>query len=193
MGIAKILKLFGLYKVNEEYLKAVDEKLEALEEQLGVIANAADSGSRIVDALNAGDTPKAVEVALEFCQIDNEVKELKTIQEKVKKGESIESAVAAAAGPALATELVESTIREVADNCEKIKELGPNIASAGEEVAKKAADLPSALANWSLAEKIGTPEAVNNTVGKAKAVKDGAGEAKTKLEALQKSLKEIKA
>ena len=34
MGVAKLLKLFGLYKVNTAYMKSVDEKLEAVEEDL---------------------------------------------------------------------------------------------------------------------------------------------------------------
>ena len=193
MGIAKILKLVGLYKVNDEYMKPVDEKLEAIQEDLDAVANVADSGFQIVDALNAGDQAKAVEVALEFCKIDDETTELKEIQAKVKGGEGIEAAVAAANGPALTKELVASTIREITDHYEKLKELLPNIAEVGKEAAEKATNLPSAAASWSLSEKIGTPEAVRNTGAKAKAVKDSAEEAKTKLEALKKSLEQLKA
>ncbi|MHC4200043.1 MAG: hypothetical protein ACYSU0_08640 [Planctomycetota bacterium] len=192
MGIGKILKLVGLYKVNEEYMKPVDEKLEAIQGGLGSVANVADSGSQIVDALKAGDQAKAVEVALEFCKIDDEVKELKEIQAKVKGGESIEKAVAAADGPALTKELVESTIREIKDHCEKLKELIPSIAEVGKEAVDKATNLPTAAASWPLAEKIGTPEAVSNTGKKATAIKEGADEAQTKLEALMKSLEQLK-
>lgn len=192
MGIAKILKLVGLYKVNDEYMKSVDEKLEAIEEDLGAVANVSDSGSQIADALNAGDKPKAVEVALEFCKIDDDVKELQEIKTKVDGGETIETAVAAANGPALTRELVESTIREIKDHYEKLKELLPNIAAVGKEAADKVANLPSAAASWSLAEKIGTPEAVRNTGEKAKAVKESAEEATAKLDALRKSLEQIK-
>jgi hypothetical protein len=53
--------------------------------------------------------------------------------------------------------------------------------------------MASAAASWSLAEKIGTPEAVRNTGKKAKKVGDGAREAKAKLEALKKSLGQIEA
>jgi hypothetical protein len=192
MGVAKILKLFGLYKVNDAYLKSVNEKLEAIEGDLGGIAEVADSGSQIIDALNAGDKAKAVEVTMEFCKIDDEVKELQEIQKKVKAGEKVAVAVAAADGPALTKEIVESVMREVADHYEKVKGLIPNIAAAGEEVARKASDLPSAAASWSLAEKIGTPEAVRNTGKKARKVKDGAADAKTKLEALKKSIEGLK-
>ncbi len=192
MGVAKILKLFGLYKVNEAYLKSVNEKLDAIEGDLGGIAEIADSGSEIVDALGAGDKPKAVEAAMEFCKIDDEVKELKEIQTKVKAGETMKAAVAAADGPALTKELVSSVMREVADHYEKVKGLVPNIAAAGEEVAKKLSELPSAAASWSMAEKIGTPEAARNTGKKAKAVKDGVTDLKTKLEGLKKSLEGLK-
>lgn len=192
MGVLKILKLVGLYKVNDAYLASVNEKLDAIEGDLGGIAEIADSGSQIVDALNAGDKPKAVEAAMEFCKIDDEVKELKDIQAKVKAGETMEAAVAAADGPALTKELVSSVLREVADHYEKVTGLIPNIVAAGEEVAKKVSELPSAAASWSLAEKMGTPEAARNTGKKAKKVKDGAADAKTKLEALKKSLEGLK-
>ena len=192
MGIGKILKLVGLYKVNDEYMKPVDDKLEAIGEDLDAIANVSDSGSQVVDALNAGDKAKAVEVALEFCKIDDDVKELKEIQTKVKGGESMATAVAAANGPALTKELVESTMREVADHYDKITQLIPNIVEVGKEAAQKAADLPSAAASWSMAQKIGTPEAVRNTGKKATEVKDSAEEAKTKLEALKESIGKIK-
>jgi hypothetical protein len=192
MGVAKILKLFGLYKVNDAYLASVNEKLEVIEGDLGGIGEIADSGSQIIDALNAGDKPTAVKVAMEFCKIDDEVKELQEIQKKVKAGEAMEAAIAAADGPALTKEIVESVMREVADHYEKVTGLIPNIAAAGEEVAKKVSELPSAAASWSLAEKIGTPEAAHNTAKKAKAVKDGAADVKTKLEALKKSLEGLK-
>ena len=192
MGFAKLLKLFGLYKVNTAYMKSVDEKLEAVEEDLNATAEVADSSSQILDALNAGDRPKAVEVALEFCKIDDEVKELKAIQAKVKGGTSIDDAVAAADAPALTKELVESTMREISEHYEKLNELIPNIAAAGEEAAAKLADFPSASAGWSTAEKIGTPEAVRNTGKKAKSVADSAQEAKAKLEALKESAAKIK-
>ena len=67
-----------------------------------------------------------------------------------------------------------------------------DFAAVGEEVAKKLADLPTEAAKWSLAEKIGTPEAVKNTADKAKSVKDVAAEATSKLESLTKSLNEVK-
>lgn len=193
MGIAKILKLVGLYKVNDEYLKPVNDKLEGIEEGLDAVANVSDSASQIVDALNSGDKAKAIKVALEFCKIDDEVKELKEIQKKVEGGETIDAAIAVADGPALTKEIVESTMREVADHYNKIAELLPNIVAVGKETAEKVANLPSAAANWSLAEKIGTPEAVRNTGKKANQVKDSAEEAKEKLEALKESIGKTKA
>ena len=104
----------------------------------------------------------------------------------------MEAAVSAANGPALTKELVESTIREIKDHCEKLRELIPNIVEVGKDAVEKATNLPSADASWSLSEKIGTPEAVRNTGKKAKAVKDSAEEAQTKLEALMKSLEQLK-
>lgn len=192
MGVGKILKLVGLYKVNEEYMKSVDEKLEAVEGDLTAIAEVADSGSQLIDALSAGDKAKAVEVALEFCKIDDEVKELKEIQAKVKAGQTIKAAVAGADGPALTKELVESVMREVAAHYEKVTELLSNLAAVGEEIAEKLKNFTSAAAGWSLAEKIGTPEAVRNTGAKAKKALSSANEAKTKLEALKESIGKIK-
>ena len=173
-------------------MKSVDEKLEALEEDLAAIGNVGDSGSQLVDALSAGDTAKAVNVALEFCEIDDEVAELKGIRDKIKSGETIEAAVAAADAPALTKELVASTMRAVVDHIKKVAELLPNITAVGEEVAEKVKNLPSALSSWSLAEKIGTPEAVSNTGKKAKQVLDTANEAKTKLAALKDSVANLK-
>ncbi len=192
MGVAKILKLVGLYKVNEEYMKSVDEKLEAVEGDLTAIAEVADSGSQLVDALSAGDKAKAVEVALEFCKIDDEVKELKEIQDKVKAGQTIEAAVGAADAAALTKELVKSVMREVADHYEKITGLLSNLAAVGKEIADKLTNFASAAASWSLAEKIGTPEAVRNTGAKAKKILGAANEAKTKLGALKDSIAKIK-
>ncbi len=192
MGVGKILKLVGLYKVNKEYMKSVDEKLETAEGDITAIAEVVDSGSQLIDALSAGDNAKAVEVALEFCKIDDEVKELKEIQGKVKAGESIQAAVAAADGPALTKELVESTLREVADHFEKITGLLSNLAAVGEEIAEKLKNFASAAASWSLAEKIGTPEAVRNTGAKAKKVLGAANEAKAKLAGLKDSIAKLK-
>ena len=69
MGIAKILKLVGLYKVNEGFTKPVDGKLEEAEANLDAVANVSDHSSQVIDALKAGDTARAVTVVLEFCKI----------------------------------------------------------------------------------------------------------------------------
>lgn len=172
-------------------MASVDEKLEALEGDLGAIKDAAGAASTIIDALKAGDNAKAVEAALEFFKSDDELKELKGIKEKVDGGETIQSAIKAANGPALAKELVESTVREIKGSIEKVKELVPNIAAAGKAAAEKAKNMTSEAGSWSFAEKMGTPEAVRNTGDNAKKVADGAEEAKTKLEALTESIKEV--
>ena len=192
MGLGGILKLFGLCKVNNAYLKPVNDKLEGIEDGLGSIAGVADSGSQVVDAMKAGNTAKAVEVVLEFCEIDDELKELKTIKDKIDGGEKLTAAVAAANGPLLTQEILASVTKQVTKSLKNIGDLIPSIVDAVKEIADKLSNLKTAAASWSLAEKVGTPGAVAKTAKRAKKVKESAEEAKPKLEALGKSLAKLK-
>jgi hypothetical protein len=191
MAIVKILKLVGLYKVNEEYLKPVNDKLEGIETDFNAVAKVSDYSSQVIDALNSGDKTKAVNVALEFCKVDDEVKELKEIQRKIEEEETIDAAVAAANGPELIKEIAASTMKEVTDHYKKVTELLPNIVALSEEISERLKNVKSAADNWSLAEKLGTPEAMRNTAEKVKKIQNSAKEAKTKMEVLKKSIEEI--
>jgi hypothetical protein len=194
MGIAGVLKLVGLCKVNNDYLKDVDDKLEEMEGDLDALAEVTDSSSQIVDALKAGDKPRAVRVALEFCTIGDETKELKEIRRRVQEeGKSVDAAVATADGSALVKELVGATRKEITGHYDKVKELVPAAVSLGKKIAEKLSELPAAAASWSFAEKVGTPGAVRKTGKRTKKVQGGAEEAKTKLEQLKDSLEKIEA
>jgi uncharacterized protein YhaN len=192
MIIKSILKIFRIYEVNEEYTKPIDDRLIEIDGAFSSVAQALDSGSQMIDALNSNDLTGAVNVALEFCKIDDEVKELNEIKRKIKEeGITVETAVAAADSPVLIKEIVESTMKETTDHYKKVAELLPNIVALGKEIGEKLKNLKSEAANWSLAEKLGTPAALRNTAKKAKQVKDSAEEVKAKLEALIQSIEQL--
>ena len=91
----------------------------------------------------------------------------------------------------LIKEIVESTMKEVTDHYNKVTELLPNIVALGAEIIEKVRNIRSATANWSWAEKLGTPRALRNMGKRVKQVQNSAEEAKNKLEALKKSIEGI--
>ena len=125
MSIAEILERIGIRTSNEKYLKPINENLEKIEEDFYAVARVSDFSSQVIDALNSGEKTRAVNVALEFCEIDDETKELKEIQKKIEEGKTIDAAVTAANGPVLIKEIVESTMKEVTDHYKKVTELKP--------------------------------------------------------------------
>lgn len=191
MSIVEILERIGIRTINEKYLKPINENLEKIEEDFYAVARVSDYSSQVIDALNSGEKTRAVNVALEFCKIDDETKELKEIQKKIEEGKTIDAAVTAANGPVLIKEIVESTMKEVTDHYNKVTELLPNIVALGTEIIEKVRNIRSAAANWSWAEKLGTPGALRNMGKRVKQVQNSAEEAKNKLEALKKSIEGI--
>ncbi len=190
--LAVILRPLGFYEVNEDYMKAVNEKLEEIEADLSSVATVSNSSSQVIDALKSGETTKAVEVGLEFCKIDDEVKELKEIKRKLEAEEgTIATAVAAANGPALIEEIVESTKKEFTGHCDKVTDLLIDIAALVKEVGAKLTNLPSASKTWSWAERLGTPKELRNTGKKVEEVQASAEKAKKDLDALTKSINQL--
>jgi ubiquinone/menaquinone biosynthesis C-methylase UbiE len=191
MAIVRVLGFVGLYQVDNEYLKPVNRKLEEIEEDFHVVARVSNYSSQVVDALNSDDKSPAVNVALEFCTIDDGAKELKEIQRRIKEEETIDAAVTAANSPVLVKEIVEATMKEVTNHYHKVTELIPNIGALIREIGKKIEMLKEAATDWSLAKRIGTADALRSTGKRVKQVKNSAEEAQMKLQALKKSLEQI--
>jgi hypothetical protein len=182
------LKLLGLSKVNEAFMKPISDKLEEIEGSLGSIGEASESSSKIVDALKAKDMNKAVEAVLEFYELDDTATELKGIKEKVDKGEKLEAAVSAGNAAALAPEVLEVVKSKLSDTLESIKALVPSIGELGTTIADKLKNIKSEVSSMSFAEKVGTPLALKDTASKAKSIKETAEETKGQLEQLKDSL-----
>ena len=169
----------------------MNTKLGKIEDAFESIAKVSNSTSQIIEALKSNNIAKAVEVVLEFCEIDDEIALLKDIKTKTEGGETIEAIIGTIEAPALMNELVRSTKREIIGNFDNIKELMPSIAELMGEITKKIANIQSAAASWSFAEKMGTPTAAQNTLKKAKALKGNVEEAKTNIEKLLDSIDEM--
>ena len=190
--VAMILKPLGLYKVNGEYLKSVNEKLGDIEADLGSVAAVSNSSSQVINALAWDDATKAVEVGLEFCKIDDEVKELKEIERRIEtEKQTVDAAVAAANVPTLIKEIVESTKKEITEHCDKVTDLLIDIVALVREVGERLTNLPSASKTWSWAERLGTPKELRNTGKKVEEVQASAEKAKKDLDALRQSINQL--
>ena len=156
MVMKSILELFGMYSVDEDYTRSIDEKLKKIEEDFNTVNQVSDTCDQIVNALIFNDRTKAVNVALNFCKIDDEVKELQRIRREItENGSTVENALSSAKAKDIVKEIVTSTRKEIKDNSDKITELIPNIASAGNEMNEKFKNLKTATTAWSLKEKLG--------------------------------------
>ena len=62
--VARMLKPFGLYKINNQYLKPENEQLKKIGSVLNTTARITNSRPQIIAALKAGDEKKAVERVL---------------------------------------------------------------------------------------------------------------------------------
>lgn len=192
MSFKKFLEFCHIYKVNEAYVKPLNDKFTELDEDFGSVAQASDSSSQIIDALNKNDLPRAVNVAMEFCKIDDEVEQLKEVKRKIEEDKvMIDTAIAAAESPILIKEIATSTEKEIKEHCNKIAELLPNIESLHELTIEKLKNIKSESANFTFAERLGTPEAVRDTSNKANQMRNSATEAKNKLEILSESIEKV--
>ncbi len=192
MTIKQFFENIGIYKVNSQYTQPLDNKLSEIEEDFRSVEHVSDYSERVISALNAHDNASAVSAALQFFKIDDEAKELKKIQKKIAEGKvSVESATAAANTPFLIREIVFSAKNEISNNYKKINDLLPDIENLGTEISEKLQNIKVEAVGWSLAEKIGTPEAIRNTSRRAKKVKESAEAAKMKLENFVKSFEDL--
>jgi prophage DNA circulation protein len=192
MGIASILEIFG-FKPKVEYIQPVNDKLDKIKEDLYAVDVVADYCSNVIDALNNDDKSGAVNATFEFCKIDDDVKVLQEIQEKVRAGENLDAAVSAANSPAVIEEIVASTRKEISDHYNKIAQLVPDIRDFIKEVSDKISNIKNEAAGWSWIEKILTADALRNTLMQINQVQKSAGDALKKMETLPKSLEGIQA
>ena len=190
--VARMLKPFGLYKINNQYLKPENEQLKKIGSVLNTIARIANSRPQVIAALKAGDEKKAVERALKICKIDEVCARVKDIQRRVEGGDDLKEAVAFLGGPGLVDEMVALVRREIAAGYDRMTQLQMDISVVVEKINRKVANLESAAEDWSLGEKMGTPEAVRGTLKKAEGVQKSARQMEEKLEALLQSVDEMR-
>ena len=192
-AVSGILKPLGLYKVNDAYLAPVNDKLSAAAQEADAVEQDAHACGEILDAINADDIEKAVGLALEFFEIDDEVAELNDIRSKVKAGEILPAAVAAKNGPALIQEMVRSIGSHLEEAYGRTERLLQTLVETADLATSKVKELPDAIGGWSLAERLGTPEAVQNTAQKVREAEEQVRELKGELESLVKRVGEIRA
>lgn len=107
-------------------------------------------------------------------------------------GDDLEEVVAFLGGPGLVDEIVALVRREIAAGYDKMTQLQMDISVVVEEINRKVANLESAAEDWSLGEKMGTPEAVRGTLKKVEGVQKSARQMEEKLEALLQSVDEMR-
>ena len=156
-----ILKPLGLYKVNDVYLAPVNEKLSASAEEADAVKQDVHECGKIVEAINAGDNDEAVGLVLEYFEIDDEVAEHNDIRSSVESGEVLSAAVSAKDSPALIGEMVRSTRSCLEEAITMTDQLLQTLVETSELAMSKVKELPAVgSGGWSLAERLGTPEAV---------------------------------
>ena len=185
---SRLLKPFGLYKTRSEYFRSEHEYLKRIEGELNAAGRVADSGSRVVKALREGDEASAVETLLKFCEIGQSFPALQEIQTAVHGGERAKDAMTVAPGATLIEEIALSSKQEVENSLGKLSQLQTDIEVVTEEVNRKVVNLEKASEDWSLGEKMGTPQMVQRAVGRVQDVESRARRAAQKLEAALKAL-----
>lgn len=182
--IGKVLEPLGLYKVNDDYLKSVNEKLKKVEGDLGAISDFCSTVNGLLESVKSKKLEPAVKSVLKFCKIDDDVAELKKIKARVDGGDTLAAVLAGRQAAPILIEIAQSVKKEITTKHEGVIGIAKDVAQVVEEATQKLADIRDAAGDWTFAEKMGTPGAVKNTMAKANKVKDKAREAKTSLETM---------
>jgi len=191
--ITSVLKPLGLVTVNNDYLKSIDDNLDGIKDGLAASTEVSLLSSQVIEELNEDKLVEATQSVLEFCNIDDEVAELKTIQTKLQQDDTIEAAVAVSVGPKLLKEIISSTKKELTEHADQISKMIPRAMALVEEIVKKTGNFKSDASKWSLGQRIGTFGALQNTTQKSQDILKTAKELKVKLATLRESLAEITA
>lgn len=189
--LTKTLEGLNLYKVNKEYMKPIDDKLSSIESGLREVGDVAGCGHQILLASKTGDTALAIDAALRYFEIDDEVKELQDIKKKIEKGQTLETAIAAAPVQALYGEIVKTTTDELTASYNDVTGLLEDITSLSKEIAEKLTKFRFEAASWPIPVKLGTAAALRETFQETKKVNSAASNTRKKIEELKQSILEI--
>lgn len=190
--IESLFKPLGLYKPKNDYLESLDEKIEKISADFDSLSDLGGLCSNVIEELNKGNIDKATEEVLKFCKINDEVQQLREIKENVKKDRLIAAAISVVDAAALIDEIIESTSKEITACAENVQALFPDIELASSETAKKLTYLKSVSADWTIAEKLGTPAALRMTADKLIELKNSITSLKTEMNTLAEKIAAIK-
>ena len=184
----KVLKPFGLYRVKSDYVKTESERLKQIGHTLDVTSRAADYGKSVMGAVEAENYEKAVSQALKFVAVDEESVRLKEAQVRLKGGEQLKRVVAAVRSPELEIELCTSLLKVVQESASIVDQIIDDIDVVDASLNRKVFELESAAEEWSIGEKMGTPNALRGVLKRASETRERAAGVHSKLSVLLEKL-----
>ena len=188
----KVLKPFGLYRVNADYIKAERKDLSEINASLAAASRAVDSGSQVVSALKSDSPQKAVSTILKIAAPDDQSIRLKEAQVRLQGGEELKAVIAAVRSPELGEEIA-GALRRVVEESQAAVERGRfDLEVVDEKLNRKVLELETAAEDWSLGEKLATPDAVRAILKKASEARSRAVRIEEKLTGLGKAVDELK-
>ena len=188
----KVLKPFGLYSANADYIKVEKKQLSEITTALAAISRKIDSGTQVIAALKSGKQEKAVSTVLKIAAPDEHSVRLKEAQVRLQAGEDLKAVVSAVRSPELGQEIAVS-LRDVITEAQAVVERGRfDLEVVSENLNRKVLDLEAAAENWSMGEKLATPDAVRAILKKTTDTRARTGRIEEKVAKLQDALRGLK-
>lgn len=189
--IGKILEPLGLYQINNTYLQPINERLDELDDDLQIVENNFESAHHIIHALKKGDYKKAMLIAFDYLDTEEDAGIIAQARIKTMDGSSIDDVLTEIETPALTLEIMNDVKRQLTYSYGSIMELMADSLSLDERISERSLRLPLIAEDWSWSERMGTSEALENTAEKVQQVRARAEQAQERVDCLRDTLERL--
>ena len=184
----KVLKPLGLYRVNSDYIKVEKKQLSEIATSLAAVSRRVDSAAQVIAAIQSDNHEKAVPILLKIAAPDEHSVRLKEAQVRLKSGEKLKAVIGAVRSPELGQEIASSLRQVMAEARAEVDRGRFDLDVVGENLNRKVQELEGAAENWSMGEKLATPDAVRAILKKATDARARANRIEEKVATMEQGL-----
>lgn len=161
--LGKLLEPFGLSQVNNEYLLPLTNRLEDLDSDFIAITESLDAMRKIIKSLKQENETQSIALALEFLRIDESLPELRAIREQTRWSSSLERVLDDAYVTKALREIEQALNNDISEHERIIEMIMGDAADLIASIHQKVERIPEVSEQWSWPEKVGTPDAIEDT------------------------------
>ena len=188
--LGKLLEPFGLSQVNNEYLLPLTNRLEDLDSDFIAITESLDAMRKIIKSLKQENETQSIALALEFLRIDESLPELRAIREQTRWSSSLERVLDDAYVTKALHEIEQALNNDISEHERVIEMIMGDAADLIASIHQKVERIPEVSEQWSWPEKVGTPDAIEDTTLAIAQLTECALQAKMDLAKMRQQLKD---